>query len=243
MISKPFSIIACMALALVGLQNASADVILTFDFDTSFAGSRIPATYGNRVTSFYENGFSYGGDGSFTPNVSVDASNLGNNLLWPSNYGDLQNVLFTYSRSSSLAVFFYADSAYWVELVSFDLAGWPNTDYPTNFIEINGLRVIGDDVTRTQYRRNNVYIEGDFVGNRRTTIEPEGIYGNWFILNINTAPYYENIGIDNIRFRQFVAPVPAPPGFVIAGIGIFLFIVMKRFNLFSRQTPALNVAA
>jgi hypothetical protein len=99
--------------------TARGDTILLFE-DTNGLWLSTPSGYGNRVTATSQGGFHYGGTAN-TPNVVLAYG--ANTYGWPTQYGDLNNVIYTADFSGVLQATLTADPGYQVVLQSFDLAG------------------------------------------------------------------------------------------------------------------------
>lgn len=205
---RRFAAIAFAATALAGSANAT---ILTFDTDTTqpFTNLNMDQGYGDRVSALTMGKYSYGlgfGDG-LTPNVTVSYSGGTPNAAltrWSADYGDLVNVLENEDDGDTLLrVLFTADAGYMVKLFSFNLAGWPDSDYT-----IRGLSVTSGDLTL--YSASNVHVEG--TSGHSPFDFGAGFTGQTLAINIDLSGLggaSDNIGIDNIRFGQ------SPPGVLI----------------------------
>ncbi|MBM3341049.1 MAG: hypothetical protein FJY56_02905 [Betaproteobacteria bacterium] len=206
--------------------------VLTFDqirlagnVVPTISGNTVPQDYGDRVSAAIMDvsggQFTYGNLGEgFTPNVltafftgMATPLNPGTSL-WVDSYGDLTNVLIGGNFSNSLNVRLSADAGFEVLLYGFDLGGWPNTDYT-----INAVRIL--DGTTPLFAQNNVLVQGDFSGPRRTVFDfLAPLSGADLLIEIDysnlAGGLHDNIGIDNIRFGQTpppdTTPPPPPPG-------------------------------
>lgn len=157
-------VLACAA------SQASAETILLFSrqpgsFESSLLTSDL-ATYGDRVTSPIQgpNSFKYGGAAN-TPNIVVSYG--ADESTWWSSYGDLEHVIYTrgvaFGGDDILRVILTADPGYQVRLNSFDLAGWNQTDHITKSVKIF------NSANQLVYDQNNVLVQGDTIGPRRTS--------------------------------------------------------------------------
>ena len=223
---RRFAALAFAATALAGPADAT---ILTFDTDTAHPFSNLPMdqAYGDRVTAANQGGASYGlGFEGLTPNVVVSYGGgfPGAELTrWSADYGDLVNVLENESDGDTLLrILFTADAGYMAKLFSFDLAGWPDSDYT-----IAGLSVTSGDTVL--YAASNVHVEGT---NGHSAFDfGAGLTGQTLAINIDLTGLggaSDNIGIDNIRFGQSPpgvaidtppAPVPEPEAWAIMLLG------------------------
>jgi hypothetical protein len=228
-------------------DNGAHASILTFDearrsgvVVPTVSGSRVPQDYGDRVTGVSQavpgGHFTYGEAGEgFTPNVLVDyfaGSTAGPDgvSLWEDSYGDLVNVLFGNQNSITLNVRLTADAGVQVLLYHFDLAGWPNADYA-----ISGVRVFDDDAIL--YSQNNVLVEGNLAGLRRTSFDfPNPLSGRELLIEIDYSnlpgSQQDNLGLDNIRFGQFpAAQISEPASGLLLGLGLVALVHFRRQTL------------
>ena len=196
----------CAALILTHMSIASQlsyATQLTFDHAHVFPNS-LDYSYGDNVaTSPDGNGHSYliGAEGP-TPNVVTDyATSSVVVSVWSSNYGDLTNVAY---GADITTITFTADTGFLVNLHSFEMAGWPLTDYTINAVEVldsNGTPL---------FSQSNVHIEGDAAHSDFDFVTPltdTELTIRWDAANVNAT----NIGIDNILISQ----VPEPSGVVL----------------------------
>lgn len=225
--------------------------ILTFDqvllssgvLTPTISGFAVPPSYGDRITgttmSVPQGDYTYGDAGEgLAPNVLADffaatATPIGPAVsLWQDQYGDLTNVLFGNNSSQTLNVRLTADGGFAVQLYGFDLAGWANTDYT-----IAAVRVIGN--ATTLFSQENVLIEGDFIGNRHTSIDfaaPLTAAELLIQIDYTNLPggQHDNIGLDNVRFGQTPpVAVPLPIPLLLLGGG---FAVIGSLAARQRQT-------
>lgn len=195
-------------------------VVLTFDMGATNFDQINPtfAGYGDNVTSTTEGNFTYGAAGGFTPNIVADYSTGA--AFWNSNYGNLSNVLYAEEFAGGIfGLTLTADPGFKVSLDSFDLAGWPNTDYT-----INSLEVLAGSTAL--FSASNVVVQGDSSGPRRTSFD----FDDPFVAQSLTIRFdasnlaiiqSDNIGIDNVRFSQVPEPssVLGVLGFGALGVG------------------------
>src|SRR4051812_47193039 len=156
-----FLVAACGALL---VSNAMA-VELIFEPETgdSFTTGYLPSGYGDRVTSTVQDGFKYSLNGGATPNVVTrfgpdDA--LVMLYAYPGQYGDLVNVVYA-QEPHPFEFRLVADPGFAVTLNSFDMAGWPELDFPS----IASVSV-EDGSGNVLFSQSNVYIQGDSFGPR-----------------------------------------------------------------------------
>lgn len=154
-----------------------------------------------------------------------------NAFWWSSAYGDLTNIIYPAGSIGILDVTLTADPGFEVVLNSFDLAGWPFTDYT-----INSVQVLSGSTSL--FSQNNVFISGTTRTGFNTS-NLGSLAASSLTLRINaTNPggSAENIGLDNIQFSQRSA-TPAPVGTpepsalvalgAVAGFGVFIKRVRK----------------
>ena len=198
---KTAVILATGTLLATSFAHSASAAVLTFDitginnFDSlnspSFAG------YGDRITSFTNGIFSYGSAGGLTPNVVVDYPN-NRTLWWSLEYGNLTNVIYAEEPGTSiLDVTLTADPGFEVVLDSFDLAGWPNTDYTINSVQVlsGGTSV---------FSQSNVFISGttrtSFNTSNLGSLAASSLTIRFDATNLGSDS--DNIGLDNIQFSQ-----------------------------------------
>jgi hypothetical protein len=202
-------------------DSAKADTVLLFENSSGQSFGVIPQDYGDRVTASVQSGYHYGGTAD-TPKIVVDyvAANG-----WPSNYGDLTNVAYPATSSSILSVKLSADPGYRVALQSFDLAGWPSTDYTINSVQVR------DGNGFVLFSQSNLLVEGDSVGPRHTTLSFAPLIAPTLQVsidatNITAAFGAENVGLDNLRFSQ--VPEPASVSLLLMGSLCISAVVFAR---------------
>lgn len=227
-ISLRFLIIAMMLWGVMATVPAQA-TILTFDISIAFGN--VPATYGDNVTSTTNGFFSYGEGNGFTPNVTVDYATrvistgnvFSNNLgYWPhtgNRYGDLTQVaypvhLFDYFGEVTLM----PEAGYTVKLNGFDLAGYPQTNYPGQTIRIlDGVGMLQEFTDFTVLGAGPSHSPFSFAD----LISRSGP------LRIQFAFGTPNVGIDNIHFDQ-VSTVPIPGAMLLFGSGVVALAALAR---------------
>ena len=221
--------IAFTTLILIFSTGSSQATILEFDQIRLSNGIVVPTIsgnapepdYGDRVNISPMNvpggQYTYGNGGEgFTPNVVLDmfsGSAVPNNpavTLWQQQYGDLTNVLIGNNNSQMLSVQLTADASFAVQLYHFELAGWPNTDYIINSVQVlSGLTPL--------FSQASVLVEGDAIGPMHTSFDfVTPLIASELLIQIDysnlAGDQHDNIGIDNIRFGQtppVVVPIPA----------------------------------
>lgn len=233
---------AGLLLAACFAAGGSQATILTFDQSRNAtgttvvptaAGSAVQADYGDNVTGspmdVSGGQFTYGNGGEgYTPNVVADFFAATDVSLWTIQYGDLSNVLLARAPLSgavagSLNVRLTADPGFRVALYHFDLAGWANTDYT-----INAVNILGDG--GLLFNRSGVLVEGDFSGPRHTAFDfSVPLSATELLIEIDfsniAAAMQDNIGMDNIRFGQQppqIVPLPAAGVLFSAGLALLV---------------------
>ena len=244
-IAKRLAGMVAVAISVGGLSNVSYATVLEFDqiresgtVIPTISGRAVEQDCGDQVNTTPMNvaggQFSYGDGGEgFTPNVAVDyfagaatPTNPGVSL-WVDGYGDLTNVMIGNNGSLSLNVEMTADAGFDVQLYGFDLAGWPNSDYT-----INAVNVLSG--TNSLFSQANVLVEGDANGLQHTSFDfAAPLTAAQLLIEIdysNLAPgSHDNIGIDNIRFGQNPpAVIPIPAAMWLFGSGLLGLASMAR---------------
>ena len=184
-----------------------ADVILIFE-PSPGNGENVNQSYGDNVSGSTVDGFCYEDtDGKFTPNVQVEYGDSDFDFRhWDSSFGDLFNVLFRHQSGDLTAkITFQAEPGYGVLLHSFEMAGWPQSDYI-----IDAVAVL-DVCNVPMFELTDVSIIGNTNSSPdHTTFEFEPPLQSSRIQILfdssNLGSDVDNIGIDNIRFSQVVMP-------------------------------------
>jgi hypothetical protein len=204
---RPF----CFALGILlaslafSARVARCDTILIFESSSGFSIGSVDSNYGSRVTSNNQGGFLYGGLAD-TPNVVATYGT--STYSWPTQYGDLQNVAYTAAFDGILRVTLAADPGFLVAVQSFDLAGWPSTDYTIRSVQVT------DGDNHVFYSNTNLLVQGDTVGPRHTTLNFSTASASVIKISIDasnlTADFgAQDVGLDNLRFSQATVPEPA----------------------------------
>lgn len=187
------------------LAARAGATVLTFESGVG-AGSAIPQEYGDRVVTDIDPPFWYGSAFGSTPNIVVH-----NNLLaWESGFGSLTSVAHVPERTGIGIITLVADAGYTVRLHSLDFAGWFQSDYT-----INALEVWSDDALvwgqRDVLVRGALAAETD-VGFSTLTFDVP-VAGTAITIVIDSANMgrsADNIGIDNVAFSQTTLGVNVP---------------------------------
>jgi hypothetical protein len=225
---KTTSILALLStfttMAITAVDSANADTILLFENSSGLSFGAIPQDYGSRVTANIQNGYHYGGTAN-TPHIVASYVNAAG---WPSGYGDLTNVCYPFGASSPiLSIKLTADPGYQVALQSFDLAGWPNTDYTINSVQVR------DGNGSVLYSAPNLLVQGDSVGSPHTALSFAPLVSSTLQISVDatniTASFgAENIGLDNLRFSQVPVPEPASIATALSASLIGAVILLGR---------------
>ncbi len=142
-----------------------------------------------------------------SPNITVDF--LHSNY-WSTRYGDLLHVRYTTNGvTPSMEITFTADSGFLAVLKSFDMGGWPDSDYDITSVQVwDGSGVV-------LYDSGPVTIEGAFDGGPRHThfefspeLEAEVLRIRIDCLALGGACW--NNGIDNVAYGQKQAGASGP---------------------------------
>ena len=197
-------------------------------------GADLPQEYGDRVISTSQDGFTYGSDLGFTPNIVVDYGPLGGNFdIWSDRFGDLQWALDNNNDAqNSLEISLNADVGYFAVLDSFDLANINQSfvgvdPVPDPYIDIF---ILGsdDDILFSAY---DIFVQGETSHTSIDFCTPIISNELQIILDLSSLGHRsDNVAIDNVRFGQFPAPapVPEPATLLLLGAGIGLLGFSKR---------------
>lgn len=188
--------------------NYSQATVLTFDAVTG--GPAWSQDMGDRVVAAAQDGFMYGTDHGFTPNIEIEwqtgEGSVGSGVIpWNSNFGDLINVIEAEPEPNGTQFSIIADPGYVVELHSFDMAGWNQADYTINAVRVRD----GDD--NILFEIVDAMIAGS--GPNHTDFDfPQPLTASvikieWDSNNLGQSS--DNIGMDNVAFGQSEA-VPEP---------------------------------
>lgn len=210
--------IVAVAAAALTATYARAQVTLNFDNLTFADYDQIPSNYGAsldaRLTSItYRTLYS-----NFTLYQSYVE-------LWNADYGDLSKVVYPASNGYVGEIMFVPTAGYGVRIISFDMAGWSQTDRTNTLMRLvdsNGT-VLYDFASG-----GSVAIEGDLTGNRHSTFTPNFYYAG--TLGIQWGNDW-NVGIDNIQF-QLVA-IPEPGGLALGvslASALAILLGRRRFS-------------
>lgn len=200
------AIVAPVLAALVCAGAAQA-TILTFDVSGGVVNFLpVPADYGDNVASTLQGGHAYGvGAEGFTPDVIVDFGTPGEiPALWPTGYGDLGNVHFNDQDGDlTFTVRFTATVGFEVTLLDFDLASFSNGGQT-----IQGLSV-RDVLGGTElFGLGQTFVTG--ASHLPVTPNVTARQLELVIDLTGLGTLSDNIGVDNIRFGQVVAPIDDP---------------------------------
>ncbi len=206
---------AALALAAAGLARAA--VIIDFQDLTLADYGIIPTTYGSNLDPNLS-GVRYR---SFAP----DNPTSGTNYLefWNTGYGDLTKVAFPSSDGLVGEISLIPVAGYGVRLLSFDMAGWPNTDRTNSVMRI----VDGNGTVVHDFAAGGaVMIQGDGTGAPRSTFSPNLFLSGTLSFQWGTD---WNIGLDNVRFELVpLASVPEPATWLLLGGGLAVIAAVRR---------------
>ena len=188
--------VCAIVLLLAGSAQATT---LTFDYKFHNR-ENVDQAYGDNVAAAVENGFSYGGEGGFTPHIVVDYGPAGADpSLSSSGYGDLVDVLFNHSSSPILEIALTADQGWTVSLQGFDVAAFTRSfsSDPT----INAIRV-EDGNGVVLFEQTNVAIS---ITGHSSFDFPLPLRASTLRILIDAGTLSEEIAVDNITFGEFQA--------------------------------------
>lgn len=205
--------VGCVTLALAAA--AGGQVVLNFDSLVLGNYDDIPATFGDGLDpNIPDIQYRTLQAGTFVPT----AANLD---FWNNDYGDLTKVAFAVNNGDVAEIAFVPAAGYAVQLLSFDLAGYPNQDRSNTVFRLVDA---GGGVLLDLAAGGPVAVQGDFTGPRHSTFTPN--YTHSGVLRLQWGTDWD-IGIDNIQFQAI--PVPEPGigrlllgGLLVAGAGRLL---------------------
>jgi len=208
---KPWLRILAAMLTLAGAGLGRAAVVIDFQDLTLADYGIIPTTYGSNLDPNLD-GVRYR---SFSPgNPSSATAYL---EFWNTGYGDLTKVAFPSSNGLVGEISLIPAAGYGVRLLSFDMAGWPNTDR-TNAV----MRIVDGNgtVVHDFAAAGPVTIQGDANGAPHSTFSPNLFLPGTLAFQWGTD---WNIGLDNVRFELVpLASVPEPSTWLLLGAGLAL---------------------
>jgi hypothetical protein len=216
-----------IAATLLVVSSASATELIFEAASGSFSDFvELPQGYGDRVTSSSQGGFAYGTDGGPTPNVIArfgSAQGMVALYTWSANFGDLTHVLFA-QEPVPFELRLIADAGYKVNLISFDMAGWPHLDFPS----IASVSV-EDGFGTVLFSQTRVPIYGATTGPQHSAFSFTGVSASELRIKYDsTTDGFGNIvdsddvGLDNIQFGQSSnLDVPRPGGPVPERLAVF----------------------
>lgn len=212
------------ALVLLAAAPAAATRLM---FEAFLPGQAVPASYGDRVSLFYDGAFKYGSEGGTTPNVSIGYT--GAPTYWGNGYGDLIAIAFIADSSGTLEITMTADPGWRVELSGFELGGYQYADHTIDAVEVLDQRgsalfsqtdalVRGGGLLLSQ-RTHSALDFGTPLSGRSLTIRIDASN-----LGVNAR----QVGIDNVVFSQ-VQAVPEPGAAALVGVaGLAAALVVRR---------------
>jgi hypothetical protein len=199
------------AAAAAFMPAAASATVLTFDVAGGVTNSAsLPQAYGDFVAGSPQAGHSYGvGAEGFTPNVEVtygDGAGEQPNV-WTTSYGDLTNIYFNdLGSDTTLTTTFTAAAGYLVDLYSFDLASFVDAGQT-----IQGFLVRDVGADSVLFSQGSTFITGasHYSATFATPLSANTLQVVVNLAGLNTTS--DDIGMDNIRFGQRLAPAD-PPG-------------------------------
>ena len=186
-------------------------------------GNGIPQEYGDRVTAETEGAFSYLLDGGATPNVVVAYEGIAGNDLswWNMDYNDLQGVVYNEpDGAAGYSITLMADAGWLVDLRGFDLGNFGPEVTVGVSIEDGFGGVL--DATPAQVLPS--------TGNPHVSYNPASpAVAQTVVIRIDTTGLggvSDNVGLDNITFRQVL--IPAPGSLALAGVAGTVLLRRRR---------------
>lgn len=202
--------ICVAAAAAFGLGSAAHAVTYTLTFDASVACGSVACANYSAIDQAY-------GDTAIVDlsyqrvNNPGDAVGFDSLAYWDTGYGDLVDVAWGAINDNNGAsqIIFTPAAGYTVTLISLDIAGWPNTDRPTQSILYDG-------------NYNFVASTGAFTapGTGHQTLNCNGAFCTQSGLVLEWGPNGYNVGVDNVVFSINAVPEPASWALMIAGFGL-----------------------
>jgi hypothetical protein len=148
--------------------------------------------------------------------------------MWRFAFGDLDHVIYEPSATADkLTVLLAADPGYEVVLHSFDLGGWPDSDYEIASVDVS--QIAGDD--EVLYHEDDVTVFGGTDPFHTTFTFAPGLQGQILLITIdssNLGALSENIGIDNISFSQVLVPEPSAVVMLVIGAMAIMGVLCPR---------------
>jgi hypothetical protein len=188
--------------------------ILTFQFTDAAQWMPIAASYGDHVDALTRGSFSYEMGNGLTPQVGIAYRSLDPTTgtmttpylsFWDTRYGNLTNVAYPTNPSDMGEISLIPEKGWKVRLNSFDLAGWPNTDYAGQPVRI----LDGDRGVLANYTPLMI------PGNGHITIAPNLEQAGPIRIQFGSN---WDIGIKNVNFDQIPA-APEPSSLVLLVLG------------------------
>jgi len=199
------AVAAGLFLALASGRSVEA-IVLTFE-PTTKNFQPTDQAYGDRVTAASQNGFEYGPAWGFTPNITVayGPGSVAEPCQWTVGYADLVGVLFENNDGwGILEITLSADLGTLVELIHFDMAAYSQVG------PIRNLRV-SNAAGDVLFEESDLLVP--HVGHASFPFDPP-LVGRALTIRFdsgNLASRSDDIGIDNITFRQAASPTASSP--------------------------------
>lgn len=196
--------VAC-ALLLLGAFTSARATVLTFE-PTAVNFQPTDQAYGDRVTAENQDGFSYGNAWGYTPNITVAYGGpYALPAQWMLGYGNLGGVLFENRDGwGILEITLSADLGSLVELLHFDMAAYRSVAPIRNLQVRNAAGVLlfnEDDVSIPHVGHVSFDFDPPLLGRALTIQFDSG----------NLMSHSDDVGIDNITFRQVDSPTGVEP--------------------------------
>ena len=199
--------------------------VLTFNITGATDGSLLPQGYGDNVASLTNGTFSYGAGGGFTPDVTVDYLGSGGQTdlnFWANGFNDLTNVVeYEPDGESGYSITFTAAAGKTVSIDSFDLGNYGEAVTLPRLWIVDGAGTVLFDRPALSIANSNAphlsFTPGVTATTLRISLDLTGLGGN-----------SDNMGLDNIQFRQTTTAVPEPATLATLGLGLAAILRRRR---------------
>ena len=185
-----------LAASFLAAPTLGQTTVLTF----GGASNQTLVSYGDNVTAATMGGLSYGGSGTYTPNVRVAyGGDMGADAgYWVAGFNQLVDVVYCADNSGrDLFLTFTSEPGYEVSLASFDIGNWGNA------VTVPEVGVM-DEWGTVLWSDTNVPLAANSGMHTSYALSPAPI-GDILILYVDLEGLgnnTDNVGLDNIEFSQ-----------------------------------------